>query len=207
MLDGDLDVELRARLCEVGTQMREGDVFLEQRRPAAARGVAGLLVAGIDRHAGAPGARRQARGEADFGVEALERRPIDLDADELPLRPGARLRGERLAADEALLLQVHGPAEIELVGARGLAFDERLSGRHVVDVDQHQPGLDARHVERQHAGGHDTVRGSCLHQCIPNTNCFFGGKPNLVAQITGIAGAANRHGHTKKLRLGKPEIL
>src|SRR5688500_99527 len=127
VLDGDLDLELRAGARIRGAQMREGDVLLEQRGPPAARGVPRLFRAGVDRHAGAPRGGRQACGEADLGVQALERLPLDLDADELPLRPARRLGGERLTPHEALLLEIHRPAEIELIGAGGLAVDERLA--------------------------------------------------------------------------------
>src|SRR5215210_4919849 len=100
VLDGDLHLELGAGR-EIGrAQMRERDVFLEQRRPAAARRVAGLVRAGVDRHAHAPGLRRQARRQPDLGVETLERVPVDLDADEAPLWLARRFRSERIASDK-----------------------------------------------------------------------------------------------------------
>src|SRR5918996_418422 len=68
VLDRDLDLELRTRRRPARAQVGEDDVLLEQRRPAAARGVAGLLAARVERHAGAPRRGRKPRGEADFRV-------------------------------------------------------------------------------------------------------------------------------------------
>src|SRR5437763_16794576 len=107
--------------------MRERDVLLEKRRPAAARGVAHLLAAGIDRHAHAPRRARQPRREADLGIQPLERVPFELDTDELPLRSARLLCSKRLAADEALLGEIHRPAEIELERRRELAVDKRFA--------------------------------------------------------------------------------
>src|SRR5688500_12767484 len=98
VLHGDLDLELRARRRMRGAQVGERDVFLQERRPAAAARIAGLLGPGVDRHAGTPRHARYARGKADLGVQALERLPLDLDADEAPLRRARGFRRERLAA-------------------------------------------------------------------------------------------------------------
>ena len=95
---------------------------------------------------------RQLRREADGAVQALERVPVDFDADELPFGRPLGFARERRLADEMLLAQVDRPGEVELVGRRGLALDERLARRHVVDVEQHEPRFDARNVEREHAG-------------------------------------------------------
>src|SRR5258708_1355345 len=169
--------------------MSERDVLFEQRRPAAARRIADLLAVGVERHAHAPGGAWQARGEADLGVKALERIPLELDADELPLRTALLFGGERLPADEALLVETHGPGEVELEGRRKLAVDERLARRDVVDVDQHQAGFDARDVERQHAGRHDAVAAAGIHQRVPQRERMLAIGPDLEAQIAGVAGA------------------
>src|SRR5258708_28707846 len=116
MLDADSHLERRT-LCEPRrAKMRERDVLLQQRRPAAARGVADLFAAGIKRHAHPPGGARQAGGETDVGIEPLQRIPVELDAAELPLRAARFLLNERRAADEAFLGEVYGPAEVELEG-------------------------------------------------------------------------------------------
>src|SRR5688572_6906434 len=81
VLDRDLDLERGAGRRMRGTQVRKRDVPLEQGRPGAAGGIARLLGARVDRHAHAPRRRRQARGEAHLRVQALERVPLDLDAD------------------------------------------------------------------------------------------------------------------------------
>src|SRR5262245_10632009 len=86
VLDGDFHLQRRARHGPAGLEMREGDVLLEDRRPAAARGVARLLAPGVERDARAPRLARQSRGEPDLGVETLQGIPVHLDADELPLR-------------------------------------------------------------------------------------------------------------------------
>src|SRR3954467_10284934 len=112
MLDGDLHLERRALTEPRRAQMGERDVLLEQWRPAAARGVADLLAGGIERHAHAPGGARHARSEPHLGVEPFERIPVEFDADELPLRAAGLFLGERRAADEALLGEVHRPAEV-----------------------------------------------------------------------------------------------
>src|SRR5688572_17393234 len=84
VLDRDLDLEPGLRSEMRRAQMRERDVLFQQRRPAAARRIAGLLGAGVDRHAHAPGGRRQPRRKADLRIEALERVPLDLDSGEAP---------------------------------------------------------------------------------------------------------------------------
>src|SRR6185503_14745408 len=109
VLDRDLHLERRPGRRPARLQMRERDVLLEERRPAPAGRVAGLLLGGIDRHAHAPGGAGKARREAELRIQLLHRVPVDLDAHELPLRPAAGFLRERLAADEALLLEVYRP--------------------------------------------------------------------------------------------------
>src|SRR5688572_974858 len=191
VLDGDLDLELRARRRMRGAQVGERDVFLQERRPAAAARIAGLLGAGVDRHASTPRRARYARGKADLGVQALERLPLDLDADEAPLRCARGFRRERLAADEALFLQIHRPGEIELIRAGGLRLDERLARRHVIDVDQHQAGFNARHIKREHAGGGHAARRAHFDQRIPDGQGVFLLHPYLVAEVAGVTGAGD----------------
>src|SRR3954470_18920688 len=130
--------------------MGERDVLLQQRRPAAARRIADLLAAGIERYAHPPGGARQPRREADVRVEALQRVPLELDADELPLRTARLFFCERVPADKALLAKIHRPAEIQLERRGKLAGDKRLARGYVVDVDQHEASLDARDVESEH---------------------------------------------------------
>src|ERR1700757_3687014 len=84
VLDGDLDLD-RGILGEVRcAQVREREVFLEQRRPAAARGVTHLLTPPIDRNAAAPGDARERRREVHRPEERFEGIPVDLDAHEAP---------------------------------------------------------------------------------------------------------------------------
>src|ERR1051326_4353402 len=51
----------------------------------------------------------------------------------------------------------------ELEGRIRLRGDHRLAAAEEIDFDQQQPGLDARHVERQHAGRLDVERLSLVH--------------------------------------------
>ena len=55
----------------------------------------------------------------------------------------------------------------ELVGRVGLRRDHRLAAAEEVDFDQEQPGLDARDVERQHAGRLDVERAAALASARP----------------------------------------
>ena len=98
---------------------------------------------------------------------SLEGVPFDLEADEPPRRTGPRLGRERLPADEVRLVELHRPPEVELVGRGGLAVDQRPVRGHVVHVEQHQPRFDARHVEREDAGGRDAVRRAGIDRARP----------------------------------------
>ena len=169
--------------------MGERDVLLQERRPAAAGGVAHLLAARIERHAHAPRRARQPRGESDVRVQALERVPFQLDADELPLRAACLLRREGLSPNEAVLGQIDGPREVQLEGRRELAVDQRLARGDVIDVDQHQTRFDARDVERQHAGGHDAVRAAGIDERIPDRQSLGGIEPDFEAKVAGVSRA------------------
>ena len=109
------------------------------------------------------------------------------------MRAARLFLGESGAADEALLGEVHGPAEVELERRGPLARDQRLAGGDVIDIDQHEARLDACQVERQHAGGHDAVGSPGRDECIPDGQGVGAVHPDLVAEIAGIAGARDLH--------------
>ena len=51
-----------------------------------------------------------------------------------------------------------------------LLVDQRLLAAEEIHVDQQQPGLDARHVEREHAGRLDVERLAPVHERVPHPN-------------------------------------
>ena len=88
-------------------------------------------------------------------------------------RPGGAGRAacssrERLLADEPPLVEADEPAETHLVRRVSLRVDQRLLAAEEIHVDQQQPGLDARDVERQHAGRLDVERLAAVHQRVPD---------------------------------------
>src|SRR5262245_23063105 len=206
VLHGDFHLQGSAGRGAARLEVGQGDVLLEQRRPTAARRVADLIAADVERRARAPGRGWQARGEADLRIEAFERIPLHLDADELPERSAALLLGERALPDELLLVEIHGPAEVELEGRGGLARDERLARRDVVDVHEHQSRLDPGDIEREHPHGRDAIRRAGLDDRVPDRERAFGVEPDLEAEVTRVAGPRDRDGNAAEPRRGEPEV-
>ncbi len=66
-----------------------------------------------------------------------------------------------------------------------------MLGARVIDLDQDQPGLKPRHVQRQHAGRVDAEWTADLDQPIPQRNALLGVDPQLIAQVARVAGAAD----------------
>ena len=106
----------------------------------------------------------------------------DLVVEPLDVRP-ARPRGRRAGAagTVASLRAAAPPGRCRAPSARLTSRPRPISngeyccdamsafvGAHVVDVEQDQAGLDARHVERQHAGRRDVVRPARVHQRVPD---------------------------------------
>ena len=74
--------------------------------------------------------------------------------------------------------------------------DQRLLAAEEVDVDQQQPGLDARDVERQHAGRLDVERLAAAPSARPTPSTARPRRhPDLVAEIAGVAGARDVDRH------------
>src|SRR3970040_21598 len=72
------------------------------------------------------------------GEERLERIPIQLQADQLPLWTLLHDAEQRLAADERAFIKVHGPAQADIVWGRFLILRQCLAGRYVIDLYQEQ---------------------------------------------------------------------
>ena len=114
----------------------------------------------------------------------------------------AASRRQRQLPDEVGLLEIHEPAQPELVRGVVLLRVERVAGRGVVHLEQDQPGLEPDDVERQHPGRPDPVRRAGVHQRVPDLDRALRGDPDLVAEVAGVAGPRDVDGDTRELRCG-----
>ena len=170
MLDGDLELEGRSRFAVLGLHVAEREIPLEQRRPGAARGVAHLFTTSIYRRAGAPRDVGDVRRESALEMQLLEGFPAHVEADEAPCGSARLFLAERALSVERSLRVAHCPSEVELVGRRPLILDECVLRREVVDVEHHEPCLDARDVERPYSRRDNAVRSAGTDQCVPGSD-------------------------------------
>ena len=141
-------------------------------------------------------------------VEPLERLPVDFQAHQSPAGPGGLsglFRGEGLVADEPAFVQLHRPAEPQLVWGHLLGLDAGALRAGVVHVDQDKAGLQARDVHGQQTARRDPVRLPGRHQGIPNAYCGGCIEPDLVTQVTGVPRTRDQHVRAAQCRPGVPE--
>src|SRR5688572_15128705 len=153
MLHGHLELDRGARSGVFRGYMTERDVPLEQRRPGAAGRVAYLFAIPQDRRAGAPRNVGDVRGEAAVLMQPFEGHPVHLETNEAPRGTAPFLLAMSGTSRVRSLGLADGPSEPELIGRRLLVFDHRVMRREVVDVEHHEPRLDARDVQRPDPGG------------------------------------------------------
>src|ERR671928_1088483 len=118
----------------------------------------------------------------------------------MPDRAALLLRRDGIAADEVATLEVDHPAEAELQRRRLARFEHHLLRAEVVDAEQHEARFDAGHVERVERRGLDAMRLSSFHQRVPHRQRLLALDPNLVAEVAGVAGAADPDGNPTDLR-------
>ena len=120
----------RARLEVRRPEVRQRQGLLEQRRPAAARGVADLLAVAVDRRAGAPRHVRELRRQAVRGVQRARTTPSRPRARRSPTpAPRARSAASARAPVERPLVGAHRPAEVDLERRGLLRLDQRVVRR------------------------------------------------------------------------------
>ena len=167
-LDGELELEhgpgaslLRSIVASAMNFFSVGDQVLDVAFPTWPR----PAVHG-DRHARRRGGHL--RRESDAVEEGLDGRPVDLEPHDRPGGAAPLLSRERRLSDEARLVEVNQPAEAHLERRVFLRLDQRLLAAREIDVDQQQPGLDPRDVEREHPRGPHVERLAARHQGVPH---------------------------------------
>ena len=189
VLDRHLDLKLGSDVGEVRAQVREPQIGLEGRRPAPARGVPDLAPAGVERNAVPERHPRQLGRQAHLRVRVLERLPVERDPAEAPCGGVGPFGAEGRPAHEVRRLQRHGPAQPEFVRRRLLVLDDRALRGYVVDVDEQQTGLEARHVERQQARRSEAERFPRRRERVPERDRVLGVHPDLVPEVARVPGA------------------
>ncbi len=114
--------------------------------------------------------RRPARPAAARAARRAPRPRVQSTSSPTICRAGPRRCSSTSAraADERRLVELHQPAEAHLERRVLLRGDQRLLAAVEIHVDEQQAGLDARDVERQHAGRLDVERPSGAHQRVPH---------------------------------------
>jgi len=101
-------------------------------------------------------------------VMSLNFDPIDFEADDL--FSAARLLSQIKACCPTKLFLSRWTKRVSPISnGEYFAHQSTLSCCCEIDVDQEQPGFNARDIERQHAGGLDIKRAAAFHQRVPNT--------------------------------------
>src|SRR5262249_8488177 len=109
--------------------------------------------------------------------------------------------------EEVFFCQVHQLTQPDLGWGVLLRVDESFLAGRVVDFDQNQPCLNARNVQRQHAGRVNVEHFAIVHQTIPNADCLFPGHPDLEAKVAGVAGSRDVDRYAGDLASCDAEIL
>ena len=117
------------------------------------------------------------------------------------------LGADRLAPDEGRLALADQPAQAHLVGRVTLQVHADLARSVKVDVDQEQPGLDARDVQREHAGRLGVVRLADSDEPIPHVGGAIPRHPDLVARGRRCSRCAKSRRHIGDATARHPEVL
>jgi len=108
---------------------------------------------------------------------------------------------------------MHHLPEAELIRRILLRRNQRLFRADVIDLDQQQSCLYARHIQRQHSGGVNIELLARVHQRVPNRDgvipvmSVIQWNPYFVAEVAGVSGARNIHRHAGNLAHRFSEIL
>jgi hypothetical protein len=129
------------------------------------------------------------RREPELLIDLFDAGPVQLHPDDLPCMAATVLRPKALSADEAALGERYETSETHLVRGVLLRFDERLLAAEEIHVDQQESRLDARDIQGEHPNRLDVIRLALLHQRVPHPHRVSRRNPDLIAQITGVAGA------------------
>ena len=81
--------------------------------------------------------------------------------------------------------RAHGPADAGLDGRLALARPDGMHRADIVDIDQDEARLDARHVEGARADGRDLMGLAQAEQGLPEPERILRLDPELIAQIAG----------------------
>ena len=152
MFDRDLDLEPGTRCGPFRLQVRERDVLLQERRPAAARRAPPVRPGRSAHSCATPWLAGAWRPTSAY------KRSSDCHSISTPTNCHCGPRAARRRAPRARRSAPSGDSRSTRDRARmdsRSAVDQRLARRHVIDVDQHQPRFDASHVEREHPGRHN----------------------------------------------------
>src|SRR4029079_652931 len=133
--------------------------------------------------------------------------PVDLEADDLPLRAARAQGGQRLTPDERALLLRAVSSEPKFEGRVALQVDLHLLRAVEVDVDEQQPRFDAGDVEREHASRARIEGAADLEEAIPDVHRAVPGHPDLVAEIAGVAGPRDVDWNSGDGAAGHAEVL
>ena len=176
---------------------RERDHPLQHRRPRRRRRLADLPAVAVDRHGDARRGGADGRRQAELRRRALRRRSSRSRGRRSAARARARARARSACwpMNRPLSRLTSRPRPISY-GVYFCDVDQRLLAAEEVDVDQQQPGLDARDVEREHAGRLDVERPARLPSARPTrATRVLARHPDLVAEIAGVAGARDVDRH------------
>jgi hypothetical protein len=125
------------------------------------------------------------------GVERLERVPGDLEPDQRPRRAARALLEQRGATDEVAAVELDRPGQPELERGRLARLEHDLRGAVVVDAEHDEAGLDARDVERVEPRRGEAPGAAGGDQRVPEPERAVALDPHLVAEVAGVAGAAD----------------
>src|SRR3989441_12642061 len=206
-LDGYFDLDAGSGPRIRGSDGRDCDIPLQQRRPATARCPANLTIAGVERHFLPPWFGRGLRWKTHVPIETLHGLPIDLESDRAARGTALLFLEEGLPSYERTFVRRERPVEAEFQRRVHLRVDDRLPRGHVLDLREDEPGLDPCDVEGEHPRGRDVVSLTQLHDRVPQRLGPFTFDPDLVSQVAGVSGPRDLHGNAIELRLDEPEVL
>ena len=135
--------------------------------------------------------------KTDVVVRQLVAPPVDVEPNQAEAgRLLGKLPLDRPASDKGAVVAVEAakhPSIAELDRGGPLLVDPSEAARLVIDLDEQQPGLDARHVHHQAAVRHNAAAGTGLEHRVPYADGIAAFHPNLVAEVSGVSGAGDHH--------------